>query len=293
MSTSKPRSRRWLRWLSHAAFALACAAVAGIVLVLTVLPRLTGGAALTVLTGSMTPDIPVGSVVLIRPVDPQSLRVGDVATYQVSPESRALVTHRIIDVRGAGDRTRFEFKGDANRGADDGLVPPQAIRGEVWFHVPFLGTLRDAVQGANLVILLAPPVLGLYAAWLVVGGVRDRRRRSEPAPPVDRSLLAARFTQESVDTLTGDPDELARRWGGVLIADDHQRFTVLLSSTPSTADEMTTLVRGLGPDAMWSASHLDPDAWDQVPTDTTAGTADATVPPVVEPATRGVRDVPA
>ncbi len=228
------RWRSMLRWVSWVGFALACAGVVGIVLVLTVIPRLTGGAALNVLTGSMTPGIPVGSVVLIRPVDPGTLRVGDIATYQISPESRALVTHRIIDIRGTGNDMRFVFKGDANRGADSSPVPPQAIRGEVWFHVPLLGSLRDAVHGMNVVILLAPPLLGIYALILILGGVRDRRRSStapaeHPAGPqdlaIDRPLVVARFEHASRTT----PGELGRSWGGLVLEATDTSTTLLIA----------------------------------------------------------------
>ena len=229
---SGPGRPRLLRWVSWIAFGLVCAAVAGIVLVLTVLPRLTGGAALNVLTGSMTPGIPVGSVVLIRPVDPGTLRVGDVATYQISPESHALVTHRIIKIKGSGEDLRFVFKGDANRGPDSTPVPPQAIRGEVWFHVPVLGSLRDAAHGMNAVVLLAPPLLGGYAAFLLLGGVRDRRR-SRPAAAataprelvIDRPLVVAWFDR----TPESAPGELARGWGGLVLEDDDDGFALLIA----------------------------------------------------------------
>ena len=60
-------------------------AITGAAVTVLVLPRITDGAALTVLTGSMTPEIPVGSVVLVRPVDTATLRVGDVAPTSPSP----------------------------------------------------------------------------------------------------------------------------------------------------------------------------------------------------------------
>ena len=56
--------------------------------VVIVLPRAAHGVALTVVTGSMTPEIPVGSVVLVRPVDPRTLKPGDIATYQLEEGRR-------------------------------------------------------------------------------------------------------------------------------------------------------------------------------------------------------------
>src|SRR3546814_7265110 len=61
-------------------------------------PRLMGGATLTVLSGSMSPTIPKGSIVLVKPVDPQSLDEGDVITWQVRPGESTYITHRIVEI---------------------------------------------------------------------------------------------------------------------------------------------------------------------------------------------------
>ena len=61
---------RWLVRLS--VWSLAAGVVLAISVVI-ILPRATQGFAMTVLTGSMTPEIPVGSVVLVRPVDPNTV----------------------------------------------------------------------------------------------------------------------------------------------------------------------------------------------------------------------------
>ncbi|MEO9323904.1 signal peptidase I [Nocardioides sp. C4-1] len=171
------------RWAGRVALLAVVAAVVVVIGVLFVLPRAMQGSALTVLTGSMTPDIPVGSVVLIRPVDPGTLEVGDVATYQVTPEKDAYVTHRVVRIDRSTTPASFIFKGDANRGEDTEPVPAAAIRGEVVLHVPYLGTARDAVQGRGGIAGLVVLVLGAYAVSQVAGAVRDRRRRDHDAPP--------------------------------------------------------------------------------------------------------------
>jgi signal peptidase len=144
--------------------------------VVTVLPRATHGAALTVLSGSMTPHLPVGSVVLIRPVDPGTLHVGDVATYQKAPGKAEYITHRIVGINTSTTPATFTFKGDANRGADIDPVPATAIRGKVWFSVPYLGTIRDAVHTKGVLFLVA--VIGLvgYALFQLASALKERRR---------------------------------------------------------------------------------------------------------------------
>ena len=49
-----------------------------IVFSVSVLPRITGAQALIVLSGSMEPALPVGSVVIAGPVEPHEIDVGDI-----------------------------------------------------------------------------------------------------------------------------------------------------------------------------------------------------------------------
>src|SRR4051812_26579357 len=132
------RSRTTVRWTVRVLLVALLALLSFAIAVLLVLPRATHGVALTVLTGSMTPLIPVGSVVVDRPVDPGTLHIGDIATYQKTPGKAEYITHRIIAIDPSKTPTLFTFKGDANRGPDVQPVPATAIRGKVWFHVPHL-----------------------------------------------------------------------------------------------------------------------------------------------------------
>lgn len=168
--------------------------IVGALVVLTVVPRAVDGAALTVLTGSMTPQIPVGSVVIVQPVDPGTLRVGDVVTFQKSPGKDDYVTHRIQSIDSTTSPVSLTTKGDANRGADLDPVPVTSVRGKVLFHVPFLGSVRNAISigGSGLQLM----VLGLvgYALWQLVSAGRDRRRRL-----TDRSSTIVTSEQLSID----------------------------------------------------------------------------------------------
>lgn len=126
-----------------------------------VLPRLTDGAALTVLSGSMEPTYPVGSMLFVRSVDPADVRAGDVITYQNSPDSPSFTTHRVVQVERTTDGTSFVTKGDANRSEDRDPVPAGAVRGRVWFHIPWAGLLRDRAASPWGLATIALLVLGV------------------------------------------------------------------------------------------------------------------------------------
>ncbi|HEU5006133.1 MAG TPA: signal peptidase I [Jatrophihabitantaceae bacterium] len=201
---------RWTyRIVASAVLALVLAAVT----VLVIIPRATHGTALTVLTGSMTPGIPVGSVVIDRPVDPGTLKVGDVATYQKAPGVDEYITHRIVKIDTSTQPATFTFKGDANRGPDITPVPAGAIRGKVWFHVPYLGTWRDSISGPMgrvLVIAVVVLMLGGYSVRQVRESVRDRKAK----PDVGTDPLVLAFAPGAFDS--ADPAFVAALLQGEL-----------------------------------------------------------------------------
>ncbi len=155
--------------------------VVGVVLVLAVLlPRAVGGTPYVILTGSMRPSLPPGTLVVTRPVDLVSLRVGAVVTYQLTSGQAAVVTHRIVGqgINALGEQV-FRTQGDANRTADPGWIRPVQLRGEQWYAVPYLGHLtnRFGPGTREVVQLVAAGALIAYAAAMFTAGLRDRVRR--------------------------------------------------------------------------------------------------------------------
>jgi signal peptidase len=189
---------RITRLLARAAATLVLGAVLFAVAVLVVIPKATHGTALTVLTGSMTPRIPVGSIVIDRPVDPGTLHVGDIATYQKAPGKAEYITHRIVAINTKTTPTTFTFKGDANRGPDITPVPATAIRGKVWFHLPYLGAARDSLHTRGGIEGVAMLALLVFAAYQLRGWRADRRHPpSAASTPVTPAQVV--LTDESCD----------------------------------------------------------------------------------------------
>lgn len=237
--------------------------------VLIVIPRATHGTALTVLTGSMTPNIPVGSVVIDRPVDPGTLHVGDIATYQEAPGKAEYITHRIVKIDTSKSPTQFTFKGDANRGPDIKLVPATAIRGKVWFHIPYLGGIRDAIQTKGGLAGVAMVLLAGYALFQVAGAYKDRRNTKAADTPDDHATITTAagsevdlaIVRQRLTTLTSlaseeierlRPHALVQLLGGAFLNADDETFAMRVaeltacepSDTPAPAlnDQASTPV---------------------------------------------------
>jgi signal peptidase len=156
--------------------------VLGIAVVTVVLPRITGWTPLTVLTGSMAPTLPPGTLVVVQPVDPAALAVGDVVTYQLRSGEPTLVTHRIVSISQAAGAITYVLQGDNNPDPDIDAVVPEQVQGRVAYAVPLLGYVNSALSGAGRgwLVLATAAVLFGYAAYSIVGAVVGARRsRSE------------------------------------------------------------------------------------------------------------------
>jgi signal peptidase len=227
-----------LRLLLRAVQVLFALTVLMALVVLIGIPRATHGQTMTVLTGSMSPGIPVGSSVVVRPVDPATLQVGDVATYQKTPGRAEYVTHRIVKIDASRAPTRYTFKGDANRTPDIEPVLAKQIRGQVWFHVPHLGAIRDSLHGQGGITLVAMLLLAGYALSQIRAGLRERKEERSGRPlalPTDRPLLVVTLAIDRLSSrLAVTPAELAAVWRAVLVHQDDESCTLVLAE-PSRA----------------------------------------------------------
>lgn len=175
-------------------------AAAALIIAAVLVPRATGSIPYTITTGSMAPAYPPGTLVVVRPVDPDDLSVGDVVTVQLESGQDTVVTHRIEAIQHRMDgQTQFITQGDANDVPDADPRMPVQIRGEVWYALPYVGYLSTALTGSQrswIVTALACGLIG-YAGWMFIGSWRDRRA-SGRAGRVDG--------REAERSPEGDPD---------------------------------------------------------------------------------------
>ena len=120
-------------------------------------------------TGSMEPVIPVGGLVVIKPVDPGTLKTGDIICFKFSEGMS--ITHRIINITDEG----FVTKGDANEDLDLWTVENEEVVGKVLFVIPFLGYLGSFVRTPIGLILL----IVLPAVVLILLEIRSTLRKME------------------------------------------------------------------------------------------------------------------
>lgn len=135
-----------------------------------------------VLSGSMSPHIPAGSIIKIGDYSLNELREGDIIAFQ-SKEGRVVV-HRInkinkkeIQKNDGGRILEFGFvtKGDANSSTDEDLVLPNQIIGKYKWHIPYLGYLTSNVKtpwGFVAIVVVPGMFLVVLEMWLLVLGIK-------------------------------------------------------------------------------------------------------------------------
>ncbi|MGW4477600.1 signal peptidase I [Rhodococcus triatomae] len=189
-------------WVKSIVSWLVLLAVLAILALTIVVPRLTGSTPYTVLTGSMRPTYPPGTLIVVKPQDPETLGVGDAITFQKESGDPEVVTHRIIESRqnSTGVRT-FVTQGDANPSRDQNPVVVEQIRGKVWYSVPYLGYVNNVVTGQQRAVMVSVVVGGLflYAGAMFVGAYRDRSRRKDD--PGAGASQDGRFPADDADTV--------------------------------------------------------------------------------------------
>lgn len=176
---------RLVGWLGQVLAWSCVVAVAAALTAIVLVPRLAGATPYAVLTGSMSPGLPAGSLVVVRPVAPEDVGVGAVITYQLESGKPTVVTHRVIAVETAinGDRA-FVTQGDANDVADPEPVLAVQVKGERWYSVPYLGHVHTLLSGSQrqIGVYVVGSLLLAYAAYMFTSSIRERRRRPDDDP---------------------------------------------------------------------------------------------------------------
>lgn len=184
----------WVKTIaSYTLLALAVALLA----VLVVVPRLSGSTAYTVLTGSMQPTYPPGTLIVVKPTPGEDLKAGDVITFQPKSGDPSVTTHRIVSiVYDAKGVRKFITKGDANNTTDRTQLVAEQIRGRLLYSVPYLGRLNSILSGStrSILVFVIAAAFGSYALWMWISSIRDRKNGKdddhpdsddEPATPVN------------------------------------------------------------------------------------------------------------
>jgi signal peptidase len=131
-----------------------------VLLIISILPITGNFKVLTVLSGSMEPNIHTGSVVVVKPV--KDYKIGDVITFGPYTRTQTPTTHRIKDIKVQDGQEVYITKGDANGSPDIREIARKEIIGKAWFSVPLFGYVVSFVRKPiGFMILIIVPALAI------------------------------------------------------------------------------------------------------------------------------------
>ncbi|MCW2696624.1 MAG: uncharacterized protein JWR62_1709 [Modestobacter sp.] len=154
------------RWTAHLVMLLAIVVFAG----LAIGPHVLGYRTMTMLTGSMAPEINPGDVIVVTPLPISEVRAGMVISYHIPVDDHRLVSHRVLSAQTSPDgAVTVQTKGDANDAPD----PWQAtLHGDTAWQVtaviPHLGTLIQTLRTPIVSQALVYGAPTLLAGWLLL-----------------------------------------------------------------------------------------------------------------------------
>ena len=153
----------------------------------------------TVLSGSMAPGMPAGSLAVLAPIDPGAVRVGDVITFEAPIPGRPIVTHRVVEIVEGGSHPVVTTKGDANATADPWVA--RVTGSPAWRRVaviPHAGTAIRFFRSAPVhhATVQVVPLLLLGAALAAIwsprkSGAEGPRPRFRPRLPTRPAVILA------------------------------------------------------------------------------------------------------
>ncbi|HEY8304734.1 MAG TPA: signal peptidase I [Solirubrobacteraceae bacterium] len=170
-SLARRRGQRIARLTAGLLSSLALLAAVAIFLAIGVGPHIFGYRPVTMLSGSMTPTIRPGDMVIDTPEPLAAIKVGQILTFHTPTASGYVDSHRVTHVRRLPNGTvLIRTKGDANASEDPWHAQLHGhtawrVRVVVWHLGYLINLLRGSVLHALLLWIL--PVL--LVGWLLAG----------------------------------------------------------------------------------------------------------------------------
>lgn len=156
-------------WISRIIFVVLL-----ILVLLLFVPNFVGYKTFSVISGSMEPNIPVGSLVYAKSVEFDDLKAGDIISYKLSEDT--MVTHRIDSIN--EEQRTLVTKGDANDNVDSAEVQESQIVGKVAFSIPLLGFIA-IYSRTPLAIVASCIIIAILIIVNMLPGILKEDKKNE------------------------------------------------------------------------------------------------------------------
>ncbi len=146
--------------------------------------------AYVIISPSMVPTIKVEDAVIIKRVEANEVKKGDIITF-TSTDSRysgITVTHRVVEViKTDAGKYMYRTKGDNNNAEDPTLVSYEYVSGKVILRIPKIGYIQYFLsQAYGWIIAIVIPCLGIviYDVIKLVKLIGKNKNQSKGIPMI-------------------------------------------------------------------------------------------------------------
>jgi signal peptidase len=117
---------------------------------------------LLVQSGSMSPAINTGDLVIVKPSS--KYKKGDIVTFL--SKGKITTTHRIADIQ----NNQIITKGDANQVNDQGFIEKEQILGKVFYNLPNFGYLVIFIKSIPglIIFIIIPTTIIVYQEFVQI-----------------------------------------------------------------------------------------------------------------------------
>lgn len=156
-----------------------------------------------VLTPSMRPTIIPGSLVLVKSVDTDTIKEGDVIMFWPTSEGESgksdeiSVTHRVVKVVVLSDGKRqFITKGDNNSSNDTAPIPESQVIGKIGMVIPYVGVVFLFIKNNLFIVIFG--LIAIICLWYLVSMIISSKKAKANAENSDN---------QHSDDMSGDGKE--------------------------------------------------------------------------------------
>lgn len=141
-----------------------------IIIIISVLPfvitKPLGYELYGIISDSMEPEIPTGSVIYVKKTNPEEVQKDDIITFTVSADNQNVATHRVVlnDI----ENQEFYTKGDNNEEMDTNTVSYSNLLGTVSLCIPYLGYFYKILVSFYGMMLCGILLITSIVLWYLV-----------------------------------------------------------------------------------------------------------------------------
>lgn len=195
------------------------------------IPKAFGLSIYEVITDSMTPKYPVGSVIYVEKIQPEKVKVDDVITFSIGTDTSQVMTHRVVAID--SENQTFTTKGDANKDVDVSPVAFQRVLGKPVYSIKHMGVWVQVFESTEGRVLLGVLLVLVFALWLA-GDHIEPKMQPENSEHKNNTIKKNNSVVWKIMMLMGAAMVLIAGWNIYRISKDYSDSNALYSKLSDT-----------------------------------------------------------